>query len=52
MEPPQGPSAYAMGHHSRCFTRKISSLKGAIRKKMQLLRHKIEHAQKDIAVNE
>ena len=32
VEPRQRPSAGAMGHHSRCFARNISSPKGAIKK--------------------
>ena len=34
VEPPQRPSAGAMGHHPRCFAGNISSLKGAITKKI------------------
>ena len=35
VEPPQRPSAGAMGHHPRCFARNISSPKGAIKKQQQ-----------------
>ena len=36
VEPPQRPSAGAMGHHPRCFARNISSLKGAVKKQKKL----------------
>ena len=33
VEPPQRPSAGAMGHHPRCFARNIYSLQGAMKKR-------------------